>query len=222
MDISQYRGNSNASKDIQPIQEERERIKKIATGRKVKQSVGNKILSEFIADDIHDIGDYILKDVIFPAVKNAISDTITNGIDMLLFGQTRNHGGYSTNSVRRITPYSSLYSGQSAVNRVTRLSEQQPQQPRGIGRYTYNDILIPFTPEEPHNVTKAKAMEILARMRVYLDKYGVVSVGDLYDAVGELPDSIDQNWGWYDLSGAYIQNSREGFILRMPKVESIK
>ena len=222
MDISQYRGNSNASKDIQPVQEERERIEKIATGRKVKQSVGNKILSEFIADDIHDIGDYILKDVIFPAVKNAISDTITNGIDMLLFGQTRNHGGYSTNSVRRITPYSSLYSGQSAVNRVTRFNEQPQQQPRGIGRYTYNDILIPFTLEEPHNVTKAKAMEILARMRVYLDKYGVVSVGDLYDAVGELPDSIDQNWGWYDLSGAYIQNSRDGFILRMPKVESIK
>lgn len=221
MDISQYKGNSNASKDIQQLPEEREKMQKIASGRKVKQSVGNKILSEFIADDIHDIGDYILKDVIFPAVKNAISDTITNGIDMLLFGQTRNHGGYSTNSVRRITPYSSLYSGQSSVNRVTKYNEQQPQQ-RGIARYNYNDILIPFTIEEPHNVTKAKALEILARMRVYLDKYGVVSVGDLYDAVGEIPDRIDQEWGWYDLSGAYIQNSREGFILRMPKVESIK
>ncbi len=221
MDLSQYRGNSNASKDIQQVPEERERMEKIATGRKVKQSFTNRFISEFIADDIHSIGDYIIHDVVVPAVKNAISDTITNGIDMLFFGQTRSHGGYSgNNSIRRITPYSSLYS--SGSSRITKYNEPQTTQPRGLGRYTYQDILIPFVPEETHNDTKAKAMEILSKMRIYLDRYGVVSVGDLYDAVGEIPDKIDQDWGWYDLSGAYIQNSREGFILRMPKVESIK
>lgn len=220
MDLSQYRGNSNASKDIQQVPEERERIERIATGRKVKQSFGNKLVSELIADDIRNIGDSIFHNAV-DAFKNAVSDAITNGIDMLFFGQTRSHGGYSgNNSIRRITPYSSLYS--SGSNRITKYNEPQPAQPRGLGRYTYQDILIPFIPEETHNDTKAKAMEILSRMRIYLDRYGVVSVGDLYDAVGEVPDKIDQDWGWYDLSGAYIQSNREGFILRMPKVESIK
>ena len=215
MDLSQYRGNSNASKDI-PVVEEREKMEPIASGRKVKQSTFRMIVSEFIADDIRDIGKYIVKDVAIPAIKNAISDAVSNGIDRLLFGETRNHTG--GNSVKRITPYSSLYSGSS--NRVTKYNEPQPA--RGLGRYTYQDILIPFTIDEPHNVTKAKAVEILSRMRVYLERYGVVSVGDLYDAAGEIPDKIDQDWGWYSLDGAAIQSSRDGFILRMPKVESIK
>ena len=219
MDLSQYRGNSNASKDIQVVSEEREKMEQIATGRKVKQSFWNRVLSEFIADDIHSIGDYILRDVIVPAAKTAISDTITNGIDRLLFGETRNHGYTGSNTIRHITPYSSLYSNVSS-NKIVKYNESQ--QTRGIGRYSYQDILIPFTPEETHNETKAKAIEILTRMKIYLDRYNVVSVGDLYDAVGEIPDKIDQDWGWYNLDGAYIQNSREGFIIRMPKVESIK
>lgn len=222
MDLSQYRGNSNASKDIQPVPEEREKMEQIATGRKVKQSVFSKFISEFIADDLHTIGDYILHDVVLPAAKNAISDTITNGIDMLLFGQTRSRGYSGSNTIRRITPYSSLYSNNVSSNRITRYNEPQQQTTRGLGRYTYQDILIPFVPEETHNETKAKAQEILSQMRIYLDRYNVVSVGDLYDAVGEIPDKIDQDWGWYNLDGAYIQNSREGFIIRMPKVESIK
>lgn len=221
MDLSQYRGNSNASKDIQTVSEDREKMEQIASGRKVRRSFGNKLISELIADDIQDIGDYVFRAGV-DAFKTAAVDMATNVIEMLFFGQTRNRTTYSgSNTIRRITPYSSLYSNTVQSNRITKYNEPQ-NQPRGIGRYTYQDILIPFIPEETHNDTKAKAIEILSRMRVYLDRYGVVSVGDLYDAVGEIPDKVDQDWGWYDLSGAYIQSSREGFILRMPKVESIK
>lgn len=221
MDLSQYRGNSNASKDIQNVPEERERIEQIASGRKVKPSFWRSALSDIIADDLSVIGTKILKEIVIPSFKNAISDGITNTVDILLWGQTRGHSGYSgSNTIRRITPYSSLYSGNTS-NKVVKYNEPQ-QAARGLDRYSYQDILIPFVPEETHSVTKSKADAILARMRVYLDRYGFVSVGDLYDAVGEVPDRIDQDWGWYNLDSAYVQNHREGFILRMPTVESIK
>ena len=208
MDLNQYRGNSNASKqnDIP----EREPMQVVASGRKVPQSAGRKFLSEFIADDIHNIKDYILWDVLLPAIKNAISDTVTNGIDMLLFGQTRTRGG---NTVKRITPYSSLYSNNVSGNRVVKYNEPvQDRRPRSLGGYSYQEVVLATRPE---------AEDVLAQMRLYLDRYGVVSVGDLYGAVGEVPDMIDNKWGWSDLSGACVQRCSDGFILRMPRVESI-
>lgn len=209
MDMSQYRGNSQASRS-NDIQEDR-RIEKVATGKKVKQSAGSKFMSEFLADDIHSIKDYILWDVLMPAFKNAISDTVTNGIDMLLFGQTRARG----NTVKRITPYSSLYSGGSS-NRVVKYNDIQQQEQtkrnRGLGGYSYQEVVLATRPE---------AEDVLAHMRLYLERYGVVSVSDLYDSVGEVPEMLDTKWGWTDLTGATVQRCSEGFILRMPRVESI-
>lgn len=198
MEIKSYSGQQ---KDIP----ERERMKPVASGKKIPQSAGRKFLSEFLADDIHSIKEYILWDVLLPAVKNAISDTITNGIDMLLFGQTR---GRVSNTVKRITPYNSFSGGS---NRIVKFNE--PQQPkRNLAGYSYQEVILASRPE---------AEDVLAHMRMYLERYGVVSVSDLYDAVGEVPDMQDTKWGWTDLTGACIQRRSDGFIIVMPRVESI-
>lgn len=205
MDLSQYKTNSDASKGIQ----EREKVMQIATGKKVPQSAGRKFLSEFLADDISNIKDYILWDVLLPAVKNAISDTITNGIDMLLFGQTRTRG---SNTVKRITPYSSLYSSSNRVVKYNDIQEQQSRKNRGLSGYSYQEVVLASRPE---------AEDVLAHMRIYLDRYGVVSVSDLYDAVGEVPEMMDTKWGWTDLTGACVQRCSDGYLIRMPRVESL-
>ena len=206
MDLSQYKGNSNASRDIP---EQRDKVEQIATGKKVPKTVGRKFMSEFLADDIHNIKDYILWDVLLPAVKNAISDTITNGIDMLLFGQTRSRG---TNTVKRITPYSSLYN--SNGNRIVKYNDisDQSRNNRGLSGYSYQEVILASRPE---------AEDVLAHMRIRLEHYGCVSVADLYDAVGEVPEMIDNKWGWTNLNGACIQRRSDGYLLCMPRVESI-
>ena len=211
MDVSQYRGNSNASMQHPNDISNEHKVAQIASGKKVPQSVGRKFLSEFLADDIHSIKDYILWDVLLPAVKNAISDTITNGIDMLLFGQARSRVG--SNTVKRITPYSSLYGGTS--NRVIKYNdiEQEPsRRNRGLSGYSYQEIVLRTRPE---------AEDVLSHMRMYLERWGAVSVSDLYDAVGEIPDMVDNKWGWTDLSGACVQRCTDGYVLRMPRVESL-
>lgn len=205
MDLNQYKTNSDASKGIQ----EREKVMQIASGKKVPQSAGRKFLSEFLADDISNIKDYILWDVLLPAVKNAISDTITNGIDMLLFGQTRTRG---SNTVKRITPYSSLYSSSNRVVKYNDIQEQQSRKNRGLSGYSYQEVVLASRPE---------AEDVLAHMRIYLDRYGVVSVSDLYDAVGEVPEMMDTKWGWTDLTGACVQRCSDGYLIRMPRVESL-
>jgi len=212
----EYRGNSIASRqqqvDIQEQQPQKEKMEQIATGKKVPQSAGRKFLSEFLADDIHSIRDYIVWDVLLPAVKNAISDTVTNGIDMLLFGQTRTRT--TAGSVRRITPYSSISSNNVSSNRIVKYNDisEQRHNNRGLGGYSYQEVVLATRPE---------AEDVLAHMRLYLDRYQVVTVADLYDAVGEVPDMIDNKWGWTDLSGAAVQRCSDGFILRMPRIEPI-
>ena len=49
----------------------------------------------------------------------------------------------------------------------------------------------------------------------------MVSVADMYDAVGETSDFTDNKWGWSDLDGVTIQRVSNGFVLRMPRVESL-
>lgn len=203
MEIKNYSSN-NVQKDIQ----EREKLPTIATGKKVPQSAGRKFLSEFLADDINSIKEYILWDVLLPAFKNAISDTVTNGIDMLLFGQTR---GRVSNTVKRITPYSSIYHGSNS-NTVFKYNEPPKEQKRNLSGYSYQEVVL---------ATRQEAEDVLSHMRIYLDRYGVVSVADLYDSIGEVPDMMDNKWGWYDLNGACIQRCSDGYLIRMPRVESL-
>ena len=73
--------------------------------RTKKKTIWDKIHEEFISEDGKSVGDYIVLDVLVPAIKKTISDIITNGIDMLLFGSSRSRGG---TTVSRI-PYGSYY-----------------------------------------------------------------------------------------------------------------
>ena len=226
MDLNQYRGNSMASKSSNPNDiPEREPVERVVSGRKIEESPGKKFLSEFFADDIRNIKDYIIYDVLIPATKNAISDAITNGIDIALFGKANARNNIYSNTIKRV-PYntfgSSIYSGSNTVTRRITSPNEQTQERRMPGyrnAYSVQDVLIPFSMDEPHNVTKAKATEALATLRMRLSRYGFVSVADFYETVlNEVPNDImDHKWGWYDLSGACMQQARDGFILRMPK-----
>lgn len=212
MDLNQLPGNSNASKQTltrsSSIESEPERhVEQIATGKKVPQSAGKKFLSNLFADDVANIKEYILWDVLMPAFKNAISDTVTNGIDMLLFGQTRT--GRSSKKVN----YSGIYSsGSSRVIRFNDRDREESRSRRGISGYQFQEIILD---------SRAEAEDVLWHLRRIEQQYGMVSVADMYDAVGETSDFTDNKWGWTDLDGATIQRVSNGFILKMPRIEAL-
>lgn len=209
MDLSQYQGNSNASR-IQKTEEIQDhKVEQIATGKKVPQSAGSKFLSNLFADDIQNIKEYILWDVLMPAFKNAISDTITNGIDMLLFGTTRSGRGSS-----KKVNYSGIYSGGSS-SRVIRFNDKRDEEPRrkgGIYGYSYQEIVLN---------SRAEAEDVLWHLRKIERDYGMVSVADMYQAVGEDFEFTDNKWGWSDLDSATVQRVSDGFIIKMPRIEAL-
>ena len=77
--------------DKKSIKEKKE-IKAVVNGKvtKKKKGIGSKIGAVLFDDNnVGDVKEYVIFDVIVPAVKNAISNAITGGIDMLLFGERR-------------------------------------------------------------------------------------------------------------------------------------
>ena len=93
MNSELYKPNSHKAK-----QEEKERppkdIQKVVTGnvRSKDQPMAKKMAKSFLADDVSNVKSYIILDVLIPTIKEAISQIIKNGSDMLIFGDVKPSG----------------------------------------------------------------------------------------------------------------------------------
>ena len=87
--MTEYQPNSHRSKEAQakepPV--EKKKIEKVVTGTvKTRENKGRKLADVFISEDVSNVKSYVLMDVLVPAIKKAISDIVTNGVDMILYG----------------------------------------------------------------------------------------------------------------------------------------
>lgn len=199
----QYPSNSYRSKS-ESNEQKRKAIEPVAQGRASSgKSLGRKITETFISGDIKDVKEYILDDVIIPGIKDFISELITNGTDMLLYGSTRKSRKSKNNGT---TNYNSIYDG-------NRKEERKKKDAVNRDIYDYNEIAFD---------DRAKATLVLDKLEDLLDEYKMVSVADMKEASGFQSDYTDNNWGWMDLSGAKIIRDRGEYILKMPKVIDLK
>lgn len=183
---------------------EKKEVKAVVNGKvtKKKKGIGSKISTVLFDDNnVGDVKEYVIFDVIVPAVKNAISNAITGGIDMLLFGERRSDSSRS----RGYTSYSS---------RSTNRRDSSRRDYRHSSVFEFDDILLP---------TKIDATSVIDNMFNILDEYGVVSVADYYALVGE-PSNYQMNaWGWENLGNVYVQRTRTGeYKIVLPKPINIK
>lgn len=196
--MENYKPNSHKSKEQQePVPEKK--LEKIVQGKVTtkKKSEVSKLADIFVPGDVANVKSYVIMDVLVPAVKKAISDIVTNGIDMILYGEsgrTRKNGPASRVS------YSQYYDR----DRVRR--DREPVAPRA--NYSYNDILLD---------NRGEAEEVLARMDELVATYGMVSVADLNDLVGITGNYTDNNYGWTNIKSAYVQRVRDGYLLKLPR-----
>lgn len=198
----EYKPNSHKYKAEQAAKRNEQSEKKIekvvsGTAKTKKKSEISKIKDIFISEDASNVKSYVLMDVLIPAIKKAVLDIVTNGTDMILYGD----GGGS----RRRAP----------SERVSYRRCYEQRDDRSIDRvrtrtgYSYDDIIV---------ANRGEAEEVLSRMDELIDQYGVVSVGDLYDLVGITGNYTDQKYGWTNLRTAEPQRLRDGgYMLKLPK-----
>ena len=199
--MEQYKPNSRKSKEdrLVPVSADPAREKKVekVISGSAKPKKKNKFTDVLISEDVNNVKSYILMDVLIPAVKKAISDIITNGIDMLLYGEA---GRNKKNSNASKVSYRSYYEN----DRGRELTLPHG----GRNSYNYDEITIN---------NRGDAEEVLSRMDELISTYGLVSVADLYDLVGMTGNYTDNKYGWTDIRSASVVRVRDGYLLKLPK-----
>lgn len=181
---------------------DKKKVEKVVSGSvKVKKKNGvTKFADNFISEDIHNVKSYVITDVLIPSVKRAISEMVTNGIDMILYGST---GGRSKRSSADRVSYRNYYDRRDD----DRYRDRDRDRVR-TSAYSFDDIVLD---------SRGEAEEVLARMDELIDQYGVVSVADLYDLVGVTGNYTDNKYGWTNIRNAEPIRVRDGYMLRLPK-----
>lgn len=201
--MEDYKPNSHRFKEEQKgtHSEEKKKVEKVVKGS-VKTKKKNTFTDIFVAEDVTNVKSYILMDVLVPAVKNAISAIVTDGIDMLLFGES-GRSGRSRSTSDKIS-YRNYYDRKDDPGRYSGN--------RTRTGYSYDDVILD---------TRGEAEDVLSRMDELIDTYGMVSVADLYDLVGITGNYTDNKYGWTNIRNAEPIRVRDGYMLKLPKAGPI-
>lgn len=194
---------NNEEKDYKP-----KKLEKVVKGEVKKKSGTGKILSnEFVKEEPSYVRDYILGEVVLPAVKNLIADIINNGVSMFLFGETRAPRRGDNRDRGRYSQRDRGYQ---------RDEYDEPRERRYRNRMRYDDF------SDYKLETRRDAIEVLDELRGYIDEYGQVEVARFFELIGEDSQGVDNDFGWTSLDSAYIRERRDGVIIEFPKARFLK
>jgi hypothetical protein len=179
-------------------------VEKVIQGTAVtkKPSLGRRLRESMAGDDAQTVGQYLMFNVIVPALKSTVTDVVSQGIERMLYGDT---GRASRGSGRtQHIDYNS---------RSTRVGRPDPRERETLSRETrgYEDLAFE---------TRADAELVLDGMIEQLREYGSISVARLYDLAGvtAMGSFQDNKWGWLDLRGVSTRGTpRNGYILNLPR-----
>lgn len=199
--MSEYLPNSNKFKK-ESADANKKKVEKVVSGKvKVKKkSELSKLGDIFIAEDVRNVKSYVVFDVLVPAIKKAVYDIVTDGVDMILFGGT-GRKKKSTN-VDRVS-YNRFY------NDRDRDRDRSSSRLRG---YSFNEITLD---------SRREAEEVLSAMDDIRDQYGMVTVADLNDLLGVTGEYTDNKYGWTNLRNAEVIRERDGYALKLPRAMAI-
>lgn len=203
----------NAKPSAEP---EREKIEKVVTGEvnQRKKPLGKRFAETFVGGDAKSTMLYVVFDILVPAAKDMAADAVSQGIERMIFGESRTGGRSSS---RRS---SSGSNGFVSYNRFGPNNQRrgEREEPRGMSRkaratHDFDEIVC---------ATRIEADLVIERLYDLLSRYEQVTVADLYDLVGITGSYTDNKWGWTRLDGARAIRDRNGYLLDLPKPEPIE
>lgn len=211
--MEEFPSNSQNPRAAKPEKPPEKEVTKIIKGNVVrrKKPLGQRFREMFFADSEQSIFDYIVGDVLVPAFKDMVTDAATQAMELRFFGDTRpnrrrptqsSSGGFGSRS--NYTNYNSYSSPQRRDDRPH----------RSRSSHDFDDIVLS---------SRDEAMDVLGTMNDYIGKYDQVSVGDLYELVGETAHAMDYKWGWTTLEGAGVRRvGNQSYLLVLPKNEALE
>lgn len=179
----QYPDNSDAAKAPVPVVETEEQKEKPVGAVIRKKSTGKKIAESIIPkSDRREIGNHLVYDILFPALKETTSELVNNAVNMILFGDTRS-------SDRRVktSKYHDSYNNKYSSSGRSSSSNRERDRRRSLD---LDDIIFP---------TRGIATRAYDELLDILDEYHWVKVRDLFNAAELTCDWTGDAYGWDDL-----------------------
>lgn len=196
--MEDYKPNSHRSKAEAKAAPAKKKVEKVVSGR-VKKKKKNTLADVFISEDAANVKSYVFMDVLVPAIKKAVTDIVTDGVHMIMYGNTGRKGSSGSR-----TTYVSYRDYSSRDRR---------DDSRRSRMYHYDEIIFE---------SRGDADYVLDQMFEILESYDIVSVADLYDLAGESCEHTANRYGWTNLRNAEVVRVRDGYVIKLPKPGPIR
>lgn len=172
-----------------------------------KRSLRKQFKETFVSGDARTAIHYVLFDVLLPAAKDMVVEAGSQGIEKLIFGDSRRRGS----TPPQTGPYGNIaYHRYSSQSRFT--GPQRAMSRASRARHNFDEIVLD---------ERGEAEEVIDRLFDVVNRYESASVADLYELVGLASTHTDQKWGWTDLTGAGVSRVRGGYLLDLPDPEPL-
>lgn len=214
--MENYPSNSQTRKAAakqEPPQKEK-KVEKIVVGEvtRRKKPLGRRFTETFIRGDAESVWMYVASDVLIPAAKDMIADAVSQGIEKMLYGETRGRSRSSRAGIGKSTGTYTSYN-RFSVNPGHRPDPREAQiSRRARATHNFDEIIL---------ATRHEADEVLDNLFSLVDDYDVATVADLYDMVGQSSAYTDEKWGWTDIRGANVTRIKGGYLLNLPRPNHI-
>lgn len=192
--------NSHKYREAQ-ADSQRKEVKKVVKGtvKKRKKPLSKKIAETFMAEDLNDVKSHVFFDVIVPSIKDTLSESIKEAVDMFF------HGSGKSNRSRKNKPYSRV----SYSSYYDRDDDRKSRRSGNVPSREFYDIVLD---------SRLEAEEVLDSLRDIIDQYGQASLADYHDLCGVSGSYTDNKYGWTDLTRANVTLVRgQGYIVDLPK-----
>lgn len=189
-----------AQKNNQPSEKRTEKVINGSATIKPKSKL-SKAAESFFAEDIRNIGSFLWKDLIIPAIKTTLADAFHYTVDTAL--GTGRRGDKRSSTVDHVS-YSKMYD---------RGSDRRDPEPRARGMFDYENISF---------ASRGDAEMVLATMDGIMEQYNLVRVADLYDAIGETGPYTAHDYGWTNIRNAEVVRGYNGYYIKMPRAIPIR
>lgn len=200
--------NSDTKKRELLVAERKISAKKKVSGRIVtrKQSLGTRFAENFLGGDANSVGEYIFQDVLIPALKSMVSDMVTGGIEMFLFGDRQSSSrGSSSRKKPSMISYSNYFQDMARKPADSRAS-RSPRRGKLDNLYVNN---------------RRDADVVLEMLDNIMEEFNVVTVADLLTTMDLESDYTDNKYGWTNLAKANVQRTPDGYKINVPRPESL-
>lgn len=203
--VTNYANNSHNARSAEPEKTaptERPKLEQVTTGEVIKKKtpLGRKLVRAFTGDDVHNVGHYLVVDVLLPAARNTIVDLVTQGVERTIYGEARprssSSGGMRTNYDQ--------FSRSSPIRR----EDPRPPASRSRSSRDFGVVILKNREEAEH---------VIDQLVETIERFRWATVADLYDLVGQSGNYTDRDWGWDNLRDARIERVREGYLVDLPR-----